>query len=246
MHRLHAHIVVHLMVVVALLLSSTIVVGAWHVVPLRINGSALQARPARPVALSLEERVTYQRTIEEVYWQRRIWPQENPTPKPPLDAVLSPAQLRAKVENGLRLSKALEIYWGQPVSGEQLQAELDRMARRSQQPAVLRQLWQTLGNDPYVIAEMLARPLLAERLVREYYAHDGRFHGALKARARADLERVTSADDLRLTSGQYTEFEWIKREGDNASRAEAGTSMLIAAQEWEVPSAMLIACLTWP
>jgi hypothetical protein len=44
--------------------------------------------------LRFEERVVYQRAIEEVYWRHRIWPKENADPKPTLDAVMSQAQLR--------------------------------------------------------------------------------------------------------------------------------------------------------
>src|SRR5206468_12649582 len=44
-----------------------------------------------------------------------------------------------------------------------LQAEMERMAQHSKQPEVLRELFAALGNDPFVIAECLARPVLAER-----------------------------------------------------------------------------------
>ena len=63
--------------------------------------------------LTFAERVAYQRAIEEVYWRHRIWPKENPDPKPSLDAVMSQAQLENKVEDYLRKSQALEDYWQQ-------------------------------------------------------------------------------------------------------------------------------------
>jgi hypothetical protein len=34
--------------------------------------------------LTFAQRVAYQRAIEEVYWRHRIWPKENPVPKPRL------------------------------------------------------------------------------------------------------------------------------------------------------------------
>ena len=43
--------------------------------------------------LTFAERVAYQQAIEDVYWSHRIWPKERPDPKPPLDAVMSQAQL---------------------------------------------------------------------------------------------------------------------------------------------------------
>src|SRR6476469_3772463 len=75
--------------------------------------------------LTLQERVSYQRAIEDVYWRHRIWPKDNPNPKPSLDAVISEAQLEEKVADYLRTSQALEDY-SQPVMPEQLQAEMYR------------------------------------------------------------------------------------------------------------------------
>src|SRR4029077_8947523 len=43
------------------------------------------------------------------------------------------------------------------------------------------ELFAALGDDPFVIAECLARPVLAERLLTELYAHDKRFAGGTKA-----------------------------------------------------------------
>src|ERR1700745_3325531 len=73
--------------------------------------------------LTFEERVSYQRAIEEIYWRHRIWPKENANPKPSLDVVMSQAQLEKKVKEYLRSSQALEDYWQRPITGEQLQAD---------------------------------------------------------------------------------------------------------------------------
>src|SRR5882757_7046231 len=127
--------------------------------------SAPQA-PAKvlPRTLSFTERVSYQRAIEEVYWRHRIWPKENPNSKPSLDVVMSQAQLEKKVEDYLLNSQVLEDYCKEPLSAEQLQAEMERMARDTKQLEVLRELFEALSNDPFVIAECLARPVLSERM----------------------------------------------------------------------------------
>jgi N-acetylneuraminic acid mutarotase len=122
--------------------------------------------------LTIAERVAYQRAIEEVHWRHRIWPRERPDPKPSLDAVMSEAQLENKVAGYLRDSLVLEDYWRKPIMNEQLQAEMDRMARDTKQPKVLRELFEALGNDPAVIAECLARPILAERLIANLSVQD--------------------------------------------------------------------------
>src|SRR5262245_59381137 len=120
--------------------------------------------------LTLEERVVHQRAIEEVYWRHRMWPAENRTPKPTLEQVTPPASIRQKVDNYPRESEALDAYWHRPITGEQLQAEMDRMARQTKKAALLEELRAALGNDPDVIAECLARPALVNRLIRNWYA----------------------------------------------------------------------------
>src|SRR5437016_12854141 len=125
-----------------------------------------------PRTLSFAHRVAYQRAIEEVYWQHRIWPKANAGPKPPLDKVMSQAQIEEKVEDYLRNSQALEDYWQRPITPDQLQAEMERIASHTKQPEVLREIFQALGDDPLVIAECLARPVLAERLITELNNED--------------------------------------------------------------------------
>jgi hypothetical protein len=119
----------------------------------------------RNQTLTFTDRVAYQRAIEEVYWRHRIWPKANAGPKPPLDKVMSQAQIEKKVEDYLRNSQALEDYWQRQITPDQLQAEMERIASHTKQPGVLREIFAALGNDPFVIAECLARPVLAERLL---------------------------------------------------------------------------------
>ena len=89
---------------------------------------------------------------------------------------MSQAQLENKVASYLRDSLALEDYCQRPITAEQLQAEMDRMARNTKQPEVLRELFEALGNDPAVIAECLARPILAERLIADFSMQDQTRH----------------------------------------------------------------------
>ncbi len=185
-------------------------------------------------SLTFEERVSYQRAIEEVYWRHRIWPKERKDPKPSLDAVMSQAQLERKVADYLRNSQALEDYWQHPIKAEQLQAEMDRMAQHTKQPEVLSELFEALGNDPFVIAECLARPALAERLVTNWYAYDQRIHGELKKHAQADLRGHNNVEQMKQTSGKYSEIELVRsdraQEKDNRG-AEHGVKM--NSREWD-------------
>src|SRR3712207_3251267 len=66
------------------------------------SGGAQSAR-----TLSFEERVRYQRALEEVYWRHTLWPKENSTQKPSLDEVAPMEVTRARVTDVLRQSDAL-------------------------------------------------------------------------------------------------------------------------------------------
>ena len=58
---------------------------------------------------------------------------------------------------------------------------MERIASHTKQPGVLRELFDALGNDPFVIAECVARPVLTERLITELNNED---------RVNADENRV--------------------------------------------------------
>jgi N-acetylneuraminic acid mutarotase len=211
--------------------------------PLQDNTSSVNgheaASPAIPTnrTLTFTDRVAYQRAIEEVYWRHRIWPEANPDPKPSLDKVMSQAQIEKKVEDYLQNSQALGDYWQRPITPDQLQAEMDRIASHTKQPEVLHDIIAALGNDPLVIAECVARPVLAERLLKELYIHDQRFHGELKRRAEAELRTHRSVRQMKQASGIYTEREWTKSdsaEADSAAKHPKSTDVVkMNSNEWQ-------------
>ncbi len=147
--------------------------------------------------LTFEERLQAQKAIEEVYWRHRIWPKENPAPKPALATVMPESLLRARVGDYLEKSDALRAVWRRPITADQLQAALDRMARASNDRGRLRELFDALGNDPFVIAETLVRQTLAERLARDWY-------GAETFDTWWNDARSTFASDVPATRGSFT------------------------------------------
>src|SRR5258708_10010073 len=192
--------------------------------------------------LSFAERVAYQHAIEDVYWRHRIWPKERPDPKPSFDAVMSQAQLERKVADYLRKSQALEDYWQRPITAEQLQAEMERMAIHTKKPEVLRELFAALGNDAFVIAECLARPALAERLLTSRYGYDAKIHNGLKQRVQADLQMHLTLEQMKQLSGTYREVEFIKRDSSH-QRGEraAGESVKLDSHQWGETAQKLVA-----
>jgi N-acetylneuraminic acid mutarotase len=193
------------------------------------------ARSAAP--LSLEQRVARQRAIEEVYWRHKIWPAENARPKPSLDEVMPAAAIRARVEDALRASTALEVEYGRPITREQLEAEMERMAARTRQPELLRELWAALDDDPYLVAECLARPVLAERLLRNWYAYDARRHAETRAKAESGFAGVSTPERLREAGGLYEEVELARAEGGEL--APEDKALRLSGGEWDAAVAEL-------
>jgi len=174
-----------------------------------LSSSTGRATAASSRSLSLDERIAAQKVIEEVYWRHRIWPKDNPGRKPSLDVVVPESVLRAKVEDYLKKSNALETWWHRPITGDQLQAELDRMARGSRAPRVLQELFDALGGDATLIAETLARPMLVDRLARNWYAVDERLNSSTpKTEPLFDawwkLERGKQSTDIAPAKGTFS------------------------------------------
>jgi N-acetylneuraminic acid mutarotase len=153
-------------------------------------------------ALTFERRVAAQRAIEEVFWRHRIWPTDNAEAKPSLDAVMPETATRAKVTDYLRKSNALATLWHRPITGEQLQAELNRMARDSHDPSVLQELFDALGNDAQLVAETLARQALVERFVRNWYATDDPLEDA-KVAPTAYMFTLPAIDGVACTNDTW-------------------------------------------
>ncbi len=120
----------------------------------------------------LRRAVLAARAVEAVRWSHRVWPRQNPGPKPSLDAVASPGIFRERVLDALAMSLALERWWHRAIGPRELEAELRRMARRTRAPARLREMFAAAGNDAALAAEAIARPVLAERLLRSWYRQE--------------------------------------------------------------------------
>lgn len=123
--------------------------------------------------LTIERRMQYQRAVEQIFWNHRLRSTDNPDLKPRLEEVITGVELRKKVEDYLQKSYALDHIWHRPITGQDLQEEINRMVENTIQPEVLEELFAALDHDPTVIAECLARPYLANRLVRQLYQISG-------------------------------------------------------------------------
>lgn len=178
--------------------------------------------------LSFKERVNVQEAIERVYYSHRIWPKENKKPKPPFEQVVSPQLLEKKVLDYLKKSFVLEKYYNHTISGEELQEEINRIARNTKDPQMLQEIFKALNNDPYLIAECLARDILSDRLVRTWYSRDERFHKEVRERAENALKNVTSENICFYPEGEYSKIEYQLAQKEEGVEIREDGSLLIS------------------
>jgi hypothetical protein len=97
-------------------------------------------------SITLTERIQAQEKIERVYYNHRIWPESNHVPKPSFEQMVPRTAIEQKVIDSLKKSPTHEI----------LQAEMDRIASTSKDPAMLKELFAALNNDALLIAEIFS------------------------------------------------------------------------------------------
>ena len=136
---------------------------------LRVVAVAHDPGDLRRQPLTIEERAECHLAIEQVFWRHRTWPAENRSPKPRLKDILSADRVRQQAVDVLAKSAALGVLGRDPVTPARLQAEMDRIARSTRDPKMLAELFAAVENDPYLIAECLVRPLVADSALRSWY-----------------------------------------------------------------------------
>ncbi|MBP7149581.1 MAG: hypothetical protein KBD01_18795 [Acidobacteria bacterium] len=160
-----------------------------------------------------------------------MWPDTNRRPRPVLDEVLPASASAARALETVLASRALERLWNARITGDQLQAELDRMARATRDPRLLRRYLEALDFDPWLAAECLARPVLAQRLLRDRYATDPRRHAAVRAQAQADRATHATLEQLRQLGARYTECDFARLD-DGAPRSPGRDESRLDDGEW--------------
>ncbi len=164
----------------------------WRVFILTLSLCVISTQLFSAESLTFEQRVKAQEAIERVYYNHRIWPADNPDPKPSFETVVNDISIDVKVKDFQNKSYLLEKVWQKHVDNTMLQAEIDRIVKKSKDRTLLKELFDALDNNPTLIAECLARPILTDRLVRSLYANDSRFHSKIREEAKI------AASELRI------------------------------------------------
>ncbi len=202
-----------------MLIKRILVVAAWIAMM-----SMMSWPPALAGDLTFESRVEAQRAIERVYHSHRSGQ------PPPLGRTVPREVIENKVRTYLRQSRALEEIWNTPVTAEMLQAELRRIARSTRLPNRLQEIYEALGNDPVLIHECFARPVLVNRLVRTFFAGDRAIHRAARKEAE-QLRDHLHRGELDLDQEHTRRL----RNPDEEERLQAGPVHPSRSLSWAIP-----------
>jgi N-acetylneuraminic acid mutarotase len=181
--------------------------------------------------------------LADLEWSYRIWPETNPEPKPARTSVQPDSALRQQIDDALRMETALRTLYGVELDAKALQIELNRMAVNSRQPERLRAIHAALGNDAEAVANCVARPVLADRRLREGFANDERWHGELRRRAETALESGGTAASMKSSGGLEQTLTLVLDDDDGRSSRESGMDLgelRLSAEDFESERARLL------
>ena len=180
------------------------------------------ARPASR-GLSFEQRVASLEAIERVRYAHQLGA------KLSFEQAVPRSLLETKVRNSLKQSAALERFWGITITADDLAAEVRRMVTDTRMPERLAEVVAALGDDPMLVQECLARPVVADRLARQAFALDERIHGKEAPEsgtthddAVAGRERLETAGPRRSWEDWWQEVSPILIEDTSVIAEEAG------------------------
>ena len=188
---------------------------------------------ASTVELPLAERVRASRALEEVRDRHRIWPEGNPGPKPAFEDALPLELSWQRVEDELRMTRALDRRFGQAVTGDEIRTELERISASSKNPERLREYFAALDFDPPLIAEVLVRPVLVEAKLRQAFAYDPLIHSAARQAAREAIAIYGLGPELRRSGAAWTERTVeLSADGESVGDLGPGTPELLSASDF--------------
>lgn len=194
--------------------------------------------PSRPAGLSLQARTWAVATVKKIYLEHRTMPPGAVDTVTPPDERTIVTAARRQVEKSLRMTAALKRIWHEELSGRQLQAELDRIARRTKRPEILRLIFESLDNDPVLLAESLARPILVERFLQRRYDSDRTIQAESLREFMLQLSREPGPSGNRPDPGGAVRRTLTLTRGASPFRVAGEdfrfdpTHLFVSAEEW--------------
>jgi hypothetical protein len=112
--------------------------------------------------------------VERVYYNHRLGQ------KPPFEQSLPPSTLAQLVRLDLTKEAVLRKAYGVTVTPAMLDTEVQRINNATRAPDMLAEIKAALSNDPLKFANVFAKPILVERLLRDKFENDDVLHTAAR------------------------------------------------------------------
>ncbi|MBX3725699.1 MAG: hypothetical protein KF823_07245 [Xanthomonadales bacterium] len=128
-------------------------------------------------------------SVEAVYQAARIWPDENPGPRPDASAHLQRQRSQEQARDLPLMAGVLQQRYGLRITAGDVQRELDRMAQQSVAPDRLAALFAALDDDPQRAARCLAWPHLVRTALDEAVHADDQLQSGPREAAQSALLR---------------------------------------------------------
>ena len=125
--------------------------------------------------------------IERVYHNHRLGE------KPPFEQVLPMVTLETLVRQDQRKEAALQQTYGVTITPALLDTEVQRINTTTRAPEMLAEIKAALGDDPARFANVFAKPLLVERLLREKFANDDALHAPQRRQVEQTRNQLLAA-----------------------------------------------------
>ena len=165
------------------------------------SAAALALLLAAAPPLSFAERVDGARAVERARYSFVVGATK------PFDEVYPRSVFEKKVKREAAEEAVLLREFGMSVTPELLAAEYDRIEKESRAPDQWAAMKSALGNDRRRVEQVVCRPLLVERALRQRYAFDPKIHEKEHQKARAARDVFLSgrtppdAKTLRIARG---------------------------------------------
>jgi hypothetical protein len=127
---------------------------------------------------------------------------------------LSPATLEHLVRQDLRKEVALNQAYGIEVTLAMLDAEVQRINNTTRAPEMLAEIKAALGNEPAKFADIFAKPILVERLLRDKFENDDALHAARRRGCEQVRNALIAARKNGASAAQL--LAQLKQAGSNA------------------------------
>lgn len=169
--------------------------------------------------------------IEQVYYEHRTGT------KLSFEQVLPRATLERLVRDELKKEDVLARAYGMKITEELLSAEVLRINTTTRAPEMLVEIKTALGDDSTRFANVFAKPILVERLLREKFDNDDNLHAPQRRQAEQTRHELLAA---KAKGANIEKLLTLLQSSDSNSVIETTWQITASPAETNLPKAELL------